>query len=631
MSKGDPGEKVSTSDDQVQLGWTDSRLAWRLLGYLRPYPLPVLAAVLLTLAMTGVHLLAPYLVGRFVDDVLGHGTAAVAPGWFAQWLDSWFGAYTGSRGQTGVRFYGFLIAAVFAFGLLVSMAATFLLQWLGQMVMRDLRREIFGHVTELPVTYFDRNPVGRLVTRVTNDISSLNELLSGGFITLIQDVVMVMAITTAMLLLDFRLAILCLATFPVLIWTVRVLTRHIRFLLREVKRLIAVINSTINENVTGIRVTQLFSREEYQAERFDQLLNDYARRQIQMVRVTSYFLPASAMFSGVLVMLVIGQGGSQVLAGVTSIGVLVTFLAYTQQLYLPIRTFTDKYNVLLLAMASAERIFTLLDEPAEAVQTNGNGQDEDPARPIVEFDHVTLEYGSEVRALDDLSLAIPARQAIAVVGPTGAGKTTLIHLLARFYDHRSGTVRIAGRDIRSIPRPELRRRIGIVQQDVFLFSGSIADNLFIPDTLPESERVARVEGVFADLGCLPFLHKLPQGTATPVRERGSNFSAGERQLIAFARVLVASPDILVLDEATANVDTETEQLIQKAIEKLTSDRTSIIIAHRLSTILHCDRIVVMNRGKIAEDGRHSDLIQDGGLYARLYELQFRDQEQREAV
>lgn len=626
----EPAKKpAEIEDDRVQLGWSDSRLAWRLLAYLKPYPLAVAGAVILTLAMTAVQLLSPYLIGRFIDDVLGPG--GVKPhGWFGRWLDGFIGGTSFASSREGVWFYAGLIAGTFLFGLIVNVAATFLLQWIGQQVMRDLRKEIFHHVTELPVTYFDRNPVGRLVTRVTNDIGSLNELLSGGFITLIQDVFVVTAIVAAMLLLDLKLALMCLATFPLLIFVVQQLTRRIRFLLREVKRLIAVINSTINENVTGIKVTQLFSRESYQASRFDQLLDEYQDRQVGMVRVTSYFLPAAAMFSGALVMIVLGQGGNQTLAGITTIGTLVTFLAYTQQLYLPIRTFTDKYNVLLLAMASAERIFTLLDEPPEASQPAPAGSP-DPSAPLVEFDHVTLDYGQGVRALDDLSLKIPAGQALAVVGPTGAGKTTLISLLARFYDHQSGMVRMAGRDTRTLPLAELRRKTGVVQQDVFLFSGSIADNLFIPAGLPEPERTARVEQAFRDLGCSSFLKKLPQGALTPVRERGNNFSAGERQLIAFARVLVANPEILILDEATSNVDTETEQLIQKAIEKITTGRTSIIIAHRLSTILHCDRIIVMNRGRLVEDGPHAELVKAGGTYARLYELQFRGQESRQAV
>ncbi len=623
------------ADDQVQLGWSDSRLAWRLIRYLKPYPLPVAGAALLTFAMTGVQLAAPYLVGRFIDDVLSPGGHAAKPhGWFGRAIDHLIGGASFGSGAEGVHFYAVVIACTFLFGLVVNVGATFVLQWIGQLVMRDLRKEIFSHVTELPVTYFDRNPVGRLVTRVTNDIGSLNELLSGGFITLIQDVFTVTAIVTAMLLLDFKLSLMCLVTFPVLILVVRELTKRIRFLLREVKRLIAVINSTINENVTGIKVTQLFSREPYQADRFDRLLDEYQLRQIQMVRVTSYFLPTAAVFSGILVMLVLGQGGNQTLEGLTTVGTLVTFLAYTQQLYLPIRTFTDKYNVLLLAMASAERIFTLLDEPAEQDRPAGSAPTTvpvavtpaSPQTPLVEFDHVTLDYREGVRALDDLSLKIPARQAIAVVGPTGAGKTTLISMLARFYDHSSGAVRVAGRDTRDLKRGELRKTTGVVQQDVFLFSGSLADNLFIPDSLPEAERTAKVEKVFGDLGCESFLQKLPQGARTPVRERGNNFSAGERQLIAFARVLVADPEILILDEATANVDTETEQLIQKAIEELTRNRTSIIIAHRLSTILHCDRIVVMNRGKVVEDGPHSELVKAGGVYARLYELQFRGQE-----
>ncbi len=622
-----PKKKDTVADDLVQLGWSDSRLALRLLSYLKNYPLAVAGAALLTLAATAVHLLAPYLVGRFIDDVLGPGSGqkAVQHGWFGNLVDGLMGGLSFGTPQEGVRFYGIALLVVFAGGLAISVAMTFVLQWIGQQVMRDLRKEIFSRVMELPVSYFDRNPVGRLVTRVTNDIGSLNELLSGGFITLIQDVVTVTAIVGAMLLLDFQIAALCLITFPVLILVVRILTRKVRFLLREVKRLIAVINSTINENVTGIKVTQLFGREDYQAERFDRLLDEYQLRQIQMVRVTSYFLPTAAVFSGVLVMIVIGQGGSRVLAGAASIGVLVTFLAYTQQLYLPIRTFTDKYNVLLLAMASAERIFTLLDEPAEPDAPAGEPPKADPSKPLIEFDRVTLDYGGGVRALDDLSLSIPARQAVAVVGPTGAGKTTLISMLARFYEHKSGTVRLGGVDTRLLPKGDLRRRIGVVQQDVFLFSGSLADNLFIPAGLPDAERIALVEKVFRDLGCEPFLRKLPDGPRTPVRERGSNFSAGERQLIAFARVLVANPEILVLDEATANVDTETEQLIQKAIEKLTSDRTSIIIAHRLSTILHCDRIVVMSRGKVAEDGPHAELVKAGGVYARLYELQFSSQ------
>ncbi|MEW6776579.1 MAG: ABC transporter ATP-binding protein [Bdellovibrionota bacterium] len=590
------------AEDLVKFGSADSRLLLRLLRYLRPYwKMAVLAAVLL-LANTALMIAIPVVLQRFVDQVLVPRDAG--------------------------RLWDFtvLVLSLVTAQAVSSAFQSYLFAWLGQRVMYDIRRDLFSRVIHLPVSYFDKNPVGRLVTRVTNDIGSLNELFAGGFIQLINDVFLIAFILLTMLFLEWRLGLLILGLFAVLAGIIWYYSGKIRGVLRESKRLIARINAFLNENITGMKIIQLFGREGERDKMFREVVGRYTDTQYGLLSLQSYFLPVSTFFAGCVGALIFWYGGGQVLAGFTTIGTLAAFQTYSQMLYFPVRTFTDKYNVLLLAFASAERIFTLMDETPEPEPKTGETVPLAPGkRGEIVFDRVAFGYRSDIQALREISFRIAPGERVAVVGATGAGKTTLVSLLTRFYDYQGGSIRLDGRDIREIPRGEIRSRVGVVQQDVFLFSGTLLENLFLPGEWSPDERRRKAEEIFEALECTEFLKKLPKGLDTELAERGGNLSAGERQLVAFARLLCFDPEVVILDEATANIDSTTERLLQRATARLTRGRTSLLIAHRLSTILGCDRILVLHHGKLAEEGTHEELLAKGGIYAKLYTLQFQQQ------
>ena len=596
-------------EDEILGKAYDARLMRRLLGYLRPYRWAVIGSILLLLLNAGADLLGPYFVKVAIDRYMTQGDLA-------------------GVARIAVFYLGALLAA-FAF----RYAQNFITQVVGQRVMYDLRMALFTHLQRLAVAFFTRNPVGRLMTRITNDVDTLYEMVTSGVVTVVGDLFMLTGIVIAMLLLDWRLAVVAFLVLPGLVYATFGFQVRMRESYRAVRVRIARINAYLNENIMGMPVAQLFNRGAKNFRRFDELNRDHLDSNLEAVRYMALFFPLVGFFGAVATALLIWYGGGQVVRGVVTLGLLVAMLQYTERFFRPIQDLAEKYNVLQAAMASSERIFRVLDEPVTV---------EDPPDPVplarvrgeVEFRDVWFAYddapasgnGAAEWVLKGVSFRIPPGESVAVVGHTGAGKTSIINLISRFHDPQRGQVLVDGGDVRAYRQRDLRRCVGLVLQDVFLFSGTIASNIRLGDDEISDDAIRRAAEF---VNAHRFIERLPQGYATNVVERGATLSAGQRQLIAFARALAHNPEILlVLDEATSSVDTETEILIQDALRKVLKDRTSIIIAHRLSTIQNVSRILVMHKGRLVEEGTHRELLARGGIYTKLYELQYRDQELR---
>ncbi len=590
----------------------DAQIMRRLLRYLKPYRLQLAGGVLLLLAYSAIVPAFPSLIGRAIDQYIQPQAEPYLSLPIQARLD-------------GILDIVLLYLGLKAINFVLRYGYTYLVAWLGQHVIYDLRKEIFGKIQRLHLGFFDRTPVGRLMTRITTDVDAIQTMMQDGVVGLIADVGLIVGLTVYMLSINWQLALVTLAVMPVLFLTLNFLRTRIRDAYRAVRLRTSRSNAYLAENLSGMKTVQLFNREDRSARGFDSINLELLDAYIEQIRWFSLFYPSIQLLGSVAVAGVLYYGAAQLVGpagGAITIGVLFAFVQYAQQFFRPLQDLSDKYNIMQAAMASSERIFDLLDTPEGVANRPEVQHFESRFRGEVVFENVWFAYQNEDWVLRDLSFRIEPGESVAFVGHTGAGKTTIISLVSRFYDVQKGSVKLDGKDVRDYDQVELRKHVGIVLQDPFLFSGTIRSNITLNDEAITLEQVTEAAKF---VNAHDFVIKLPQGYDTPVRERGAGFSTGQKQLLAFARALVQNPDILlVLDEATANVDTETEELIQDALQKLMQGRTSIIIAHRLSTIQDVDRIMVMRKGKLIESGNHFELLKQDGYYRRLYELQYQE-------
>lgn len=582
-------------EEEIEGRAYDARITKRLLSYLRPYW--VITALSVVVIMTGslLQLAGPYLTKVAIDDHIR----------FGDW---------GGLDRIALLYLIVLVCSFF-----VHYLRVYLMQSMGQQAVLGLRTELYQHLIGLPMRFFDRNPVGRLITRVVNDVEVLNELFTQGVITLFGDLFLLAGITIVLFFLQWKLAIVALLVSPLLVVLTAIYRKKARKTYRKVRLNVARMNSFLQENISGTTIVQLFGQEGHQFRSFDRMNQKTRDDLLLSIRYNSLFFPAVEVMAYTATGLVIWYGGGQVIQHAILPGVLVAFIQYLRLFFQPIRDLAEKYNLLQSAMASSERIFKLLDTPDEQGRAKVKSGTNASFRGEVRFENVWFGYDPDNPVLKGISFRVEAGERVAIVGSTGAGKSSLIHVLCRFYEIQRGSILIDGIDIRDLERYELRRHIGIVLQDCFLFHGTIEENIRLGRLdIPEAKLREVSRWVHADR----FIEKLPGGYQHVLSERGSNLSLGQKQLLAFARAIVLDPAILILDEATSSVDAETEWLVQDALGRLIEDRTSLIIAHRLSTIQSADRIIVIHKGHVQEMGTHNDLIRQRGIYHRLYQIQF---------
>ncbi|PYX48384.1 MAG: antibiotic ABC transporter ATP-binding protein [Acidobacteria bacterium] len=645
----------------------DSRLMRRLLTYLRPYRWQVAIAIASIILKSFCDVLGPYLVKVAVDRYLapvGNATSGLWGGWLSP-------RPLHGIAQISAIYFGLLILT-FVFEFL----QTYFMQWTGQKVMFDLRSQIFRHLQRMHVAFYDKNPVGRLVTRVTTDVDALNEMFTSGVVSIFEDLFVLLGILGIMLCMNWKLALITFAVLPLIVVATKLFRDKVRDSYRRIRTAIARINAYLQEHVSGMVVLQLFNRERKAYDRFSEINRGHMDAYKDAIMAYSVYYPVVDFFSAIAIACVIWFGGQDVLRGIVvksvsiqfdpkalmsfhmvetaaSLGVVIAFTAYAQRFFRPIMDFSEKYNILQSAMAASERIFKLLDTPVDIVSPAVTKRPQGPGR--IEFDHVWFAYrdvpeeshgvaAASGRAaeqssaksspgkgnapgadwvLRDVTFSIEPGETAAVVGHTGAGKTTLISLLLRFYDVQKGAVRIDGVDVREMDLADLRSRFGVVLQDPFLFTGTIGGNIRLGTERIQDAHVAKAAD---DVNLGDFVRALPKGFDEEVRERGSTLSTGQKQLISFARALAHEPKILILDEATSSVDTETEFKVRDALSRMVEGRTSLIIAHRLSTVQRADKIIVMHKGQVREMGTHQELLANRGIYFKLYQLQYKDQE-----
>ena len=658
---------MAIQDEEVLGKAYDSRLMRRLLGYLRPYRVQVIVALTAIILKACCDVLGPYLTKTAIDKYLSHSAGNG---------NSFLDPLLSSKplvgiAQIGLMYLGLLVASFF-----FEFLQTYYMQWTGQKAMFDLRAEIFRHLQRMHVAFFDKNPVGRLVTRTTTDVDALNEMFTSGVVSIFEDIFVLAGILAIMLSMDWKLALITFSVLPFITYATKLFRDRVRDSYRRIRVAIAKINSYLQEHVTGIVVLQLFNREKKAFKKFEKVNAQHMDAFKDAIMAHAVYYPVVEILSAVAISLVVWYGGTAVMrhapfvphalpgvipdylrpwqllenprvnviqVGVT-LGVLVAFMQYAQRFFRPIQDLSEKYNILQSAMASAERIFKLLDTKAEVVSPSEPQRPEGPGK--IEFENVWFAYrkipkdGDEQKAgtttqttaatedewdwvLRDVSFTLEPSETVAIVGHTGAGKTTLISLLLRFYDVQKGAIKIDGIDVRLMELTELRRRFGVVLQDPFLFSGTVEENIRLGSHWIKDESV---EEAAEEVNVADFIRSLPDGFKSRVRERGSTLSTGQKQLISFARALAHNPKILILDEATSSVDTETEFRVREALTRMVEGRTSLIIAHRLSTVQRADKIVVMHKGKVREMGSHQQLLAQRGIYYKLYQLQYKDQE-----
>jgi ATP-binding cassette, subfamily B, multidrug efflux pump len=645
------------SEEEVLGKAYDSRLMKRLLTYLRPYKWQVAISLVSILLKAGADVLGPYLTKVVVDKYLAPVAGTHTP----------FDFFLSSKPLVGIAQIGAMGAGLLLFSFVLEYLQTYFMQWTGQKVMFDLRAQIFRLLQRMHIAFYDKNPVGRLVTRVTTDVDAVNEMFTSGVVSIFEDIFVLAGIVGIMLLMNWKLAVITFAVLPLIGIATRVFRDKVRESYRRIRVAIARINAYLQEHVSGMVVLQLFNREERAFDKFSDVNAVHMDAFKDAILAHAIYYPVVEVLSAIAIASVIWFGGNKVLHNVsalsltigfahkkllihwvrnaTTLGILVAFIQYAQRFFRPIQDLSEKYNILQSAMASSERIFKLLDTPAEITSPAVTKKPKGPGR--IEFDHVWFAYrpapvnahigtaalvrpveqGSTTSGPDwvlrDVSFAIEPGETVAIVGHTGAGKTTIISLLMRFYDVQKGAIKIDGVDVKEMDLTDLRRRFGVVLQDPFLFSGTVASNIRLgTEGISDDD----VEKAAEDVNLADFIRTLPNGFQEEVRERGSTLSTGQKQLISFARALAHDPKILILDEATSSVDTETEFRVRDALSRMVEGRTSVIIAHRLSTIQRADKIVVMHKGQVREMGSHQQLLAQHGIYYKLYQLQYKDQE-----
>lgn len=620
----------------------DGRLMKRLLRYLRPYKWETGIALGSILLKVGADVLGPYLTKVVIDRYL-----APVPGGRTL-LDPILSV----KPLVGIAQVAAIGVGLLVFGFLLDYLQIYFMQWAGQMVMFDLRSQIFRHLQRMHIGFYDKNPVGRLVTRTTSDVDALNEMFTSGVVSIFEDVFVLAGIVWFMLKMNRNLALITFAVLPLIAFATKIFRDKVRDSYRRIRTAIARINAYMQEHVSGMVVLQLFNRERRAFDKFSDVNAVHMDAFKDAIMAHAVYYPVVEILSATAIACVIWFGGNDVIRGATTIGVLAAFIQYAQRFFRPIQDFSEKYNILQSAMAASERVFKLLDTPAEITSPAVTKTPGGPGR--IEFDHVWFAYrntpvdrkdgggiagepSASTQALPgsahvstepdwilrDVSFTIEPGETVAIVGHTGAGKTTIISLLMRFYDVQKGAVKIDGVDVKDMDLAELRRRYGVVLQDPFLFTGTVEGNIRLGTGWITDEAV---EKAAEDVNLADFIRALPQGFKEEVRERGSTLSTGQKQLISFARALAHNPKVLILDEATSSVDTETELRVRDALSRMVQGRTSVVIAHRLSTIQRADKIIVMHKGKLREVGTHQQLLAQRGIYYKLYQLQYKDQE-----
>ena len=655
---------ASHQEEEVLGKAYDSRLMKRLLGYLRPYRLQVAIALSSIVLKAAADVLGPFLTMVAVDRYLA--PTHEPPSLLARWLSP--------NPLTGIAQIGAIYVGLILFSFLLEYLQTYFMQWAGQMVMFDLRTEIFRHLQRMHIGFYDKNPVGRLVTRVTTDVDALNEMFTSGVVSIFEDIFVLAGILAIMLGVNWKLALITFAVLPFIAYSTKIFRDKVRDSYRRIRVAIARINAHLQEHVSGMMVLQLFNREQKAFDTFSDVNEQHMDAFKDAIMAHAVYYPVVEILSSIAIACVIWFGGHDVIRHLkitglsfdfsakgllpllhrtpkeVTLGVLVAFMQYAQRFFRPIQDLSEKYNILQSAMAAAERVFKLLDTRVEITEAAVTKKPDGPGR--IEFDHVWFAYrtvpsnedgkkhvgagaltrpversstasGEPDWVLRDVSFAIEPGETAAIVGHTGAGKTTIISLLLRFYDVQRGAIRIDGVDVKEMALSDLRRRFGVVLQDPFLFTGTIEGNIRLGTDWISDEEVRQAA---EDVNLSDFIHNLPNTYKEEVHERGSTLSTGQKQLISFARALAHSPKILILDEATSSVDTETEFKVRDALGKMVEGRTSIIIAHRLSTVQRADKIIVMHKAQLRELGTHQQLLAQRGIYYKLYQLQYKDQE-----